>query len=103
MVGDGINEFEREYAAFDTGDAIEKHSTGSVALRNTVGRDCWATLEEDRPLLWDNEALARRVSVDESWLRILGSNVGPCWRRTGERLGVELVVIKDSGELSIEQ
>lgn len=102
-MGDGSNEFEREYAVLDTGDAIEKHSTGSVALRNAVGRDCWATLEEDRPLLWEDETLARRDSVDESWLRIFGSNVGPCCRRTGERLGVGLVVITDSGELSIEQ
>lgn len=39
----------------------------------------------------------------ESRVRIFGSKVGPCWRRTGDRLGVELTVITDSGEVSIVQ
>ncbi len=37
-VGEGITEFDREFGALDTGDIIEIHSAGSVALLYIGGR-----------------------------------------------------------------
>jgi hypothetical protein len=77
--GEGFSELDREYDAFETGDIIGAHSTGSVALLYMTGLACLALwMMDDEVRRWIDGRWADEGSREESWVLIFGSKVGPC-------------------------
>jgi len=102
-LGEGISEFDRELGALEIGDIIGIHSAGSVTLLYIGGRVFLVLLAEDKVRRCMDGRCVARGSMEVSCDLIFGSSVGPCCRRTGDRFGVELIVITDSGEVSTVQ
>lgn len=112
VTGEEMVESARECApytdAFETGEIKLVHSTGSVWLRCIGGRV--AVYEAIAGGLFVADRTRRcpcalfgppagEASTPESCVRILGSRVGPCWRRTGEWPGVVRLVMMESGDV----
>ena len=92
---------------FETGDIKLVHSTGSVTLRCICGRVVEYGAKAGGLRVVDSARRWFRFGPpadgsSESWVRILGRRVGPCWRKTGDRLGVMSCPTAESGEASLE-